>query len=198
MVPWLTWFENWEGQIVVSGPRPLSRGAGFGNNLLLPCQSLVPWSPWVRFCHGSMAYLVRELGGSDSGLGAETTLQGCGFWKQFAVAMSILGAMVAMDLDSAMVPWLTCFENWEGQIVVSGPRPLSRGAGSGNSLLLPCQSLVPWSPWIRFCHGSMACVVRELGGSDSGLGAETTLQGCGFLKQFAVAMSILGATVDMD
>ena len=79
MVPWHTWFENWGGQIVLSGPRALPKGAGSRKSLLLQSQSLVPWWTWCRLCHGSMAYVVRELGGSDSGLGAETTPEGCGF-----------------------------------------------------------------------------------------------------------------------
>jgi hypothetical protein len=94
-----------------------------------------------------------------------------------------------------VVPWCNCFKNWNGQLVVSGPSPLSRGAGIGNSLLLQCPYSVPWSPSGQVSHGSMACVARELGGSESGLGLETPLEGCGFCKQFAVLMSILGAMV---
>jgi hypothetical protein len=59
-----------------------------------------------------------------------------------------------------VVPWCNCFKNWNGQLVVSGPSPLSRGAGIGNSLLLQCPYSVPWSPSGQVSHGSMACVAR--------------------------------------
>jgi hypothetical protein len=65
MVPWRIWFENWESQIVVSGPRPLSKGAGSRNNLLFVVSidgamvAVVLVQPWFHGAFGSRTGRVR-------------------------------------------------------------------------------------------------------------------------------------------